>query len=425
MFFAPVRSVEGELKLPGDKSISHRAVIFSALAKGKSSIKNCLNSADVNSTIEVFRSLGAEIERNDNTVIVKGRGFKGFEAPRDFLNAGNSGTTARLIAGILTAQNFPSVIIGDASLSRRPMGRIVEPLNMMGAKIEAAEGGTLPLKIFPSDSLHAIEYLLPVASAQVKSAVLLAGLHLDEITRVIEPISTRNHTEKMLNLKVHREEKANIIEVSSADYPEPKEYSVPSDISTAAFFIVLTLLTKNSELLIRNVLLNDTRAGVLKILERMGAVIEKSHVEELDGEMRGDLLVRSSELENVKIEADVIPNIIDEIPILSVAGLFAKGKFVIRGAQELRKKESDRIKSLCENYAKIGVEVNEFDDGFELIGEPKVKYGEFESFGDHRIAMTFAVLSMLLEEGGVVEDFECVEISNPAFIEQIQKISVA
>jgi 3-phosphoshikimate 1-carboxyvinyltransferase len=193
----------------------------------------------------------------------------------------------------------------------------------------------------------------------------------------------------------------------------------------AAFFIVLTLLTKNSELLIRNVLLNDTRAGVLKILERMGAVIEKSHVEELDGEMRGDLLVRSSELENVKIEADVIPNIIDEIPILSVAGLFAKGKFVIRGAQELRKKESDRIKSLCENYAKIGVEVNEFDDGFELIGEPKVKYGEFESFGDHRIAMTFAVLSMLLEEGGVVEDFECVEISNPAFIEQIQKISVA
>ncbi len=421
--FEHISKVKGELNLPGDKSISHRAVMFSCLAEGTSQIENLSDSEDVKSTISCFKQLGCNIFSGPDKIIVEGKGYKKLEKPSAELYAGNSGTTARLISGILSAQNFVSVITGDKSLSKRPMLRIVEPLKQMGANIEASRDGTLPIKIFPSGSLHHIKYKLPVPSAQVKSAILLAGLHLNEKTEVIEEIPSRNHTEKLLNLEVEKRNGENIIRVSRANYPVAAKYFVPSDISTAAFFIVLTLLIKNSELKINNVSLNETRSGIIKILKSMGADISITGIKQSNNEPFGDVIVKSSNLQNVEIPEDVIPNIIDEIPILSLAGLFAEGNFRINNCKELRYKESDRIKALCENYKRLGIEVNEFEDGFELIGRPQLKRTVFESYGDHRIAMTFAVASLLLEEGGAVENFECVKISNPGFIEQLQRIA--
>ncbi len=420
--FNSISKVTGELFLPGDKSISHRAVMFSALAKGKSKIANCLNSQDVNSTIEIFQQLGCSVERRKNAVIVEGKGFKGFTEPSQPLNAGNSGTTARLISGILASQNFESVIVGDESLSKRPMMRIVEPLKLMGARIEPSSKGTLPLRIFPSNDLHSIKYSLPVASAQLKSSLLLAGLHLDETTQIVEPVQTRNHTELMLDLEIRKTDEGNLISVNKNFYPEPKEYFVPSDISTAAFFIVLTLLSKNSELKIHNVLLNETRAGVIEILRQMGGEISIESEKEISGEKFGDLFVRSSKLENVKIDKEIIPNIIDEIPILAVAGAFAEGGFEIFNAEELRKKESDRIHALCVNFQKAGLNVEEFQDGFKLKGFPSNDRFTFESFNDHRIAMAFAVFSLLSNNGGEINDFDCVSVSNPDFLKQIKSI---
>ncbi len=417
-----ILNVSGMLSLPGDKSISHRSVLFSSMAKGKSVVYNFLNSADVISSIDCMRALGAEIEISEDKLIIYGKGRNGFVAPEKSLYAGNSGTTARLISGILAAQNFKSEIIGDESLSLRPMKRITEPLSLMGAEIESTEGH-LPLKIYPS-SLHNIEYTLPVASAQVKSALILAGIHLTETTTIIEPLQCRNHTEVMLNIPVKKSEKGNVIEVNDSFYPEAKEYIVPADISTAAFFIVLGLISKDSELILKNVLLNETRAGIIEVLKAMGGDIEIVDFNEVSGEKAGDLIVRSSELRNVEIPEAIVPNIIDEIPILSVAGLFADGTFEIRNASELRAKESDRIKSLVENYKLLGVEVSEFPDGFSLSGEFNSSLSPvFNSFGDHRIAMTFSILSTQLENGGTIENFDSVVISNPQFLSQLKSIA--
>ncbi len=421
--FNRIAEVKGELNLPGDKSISHRAVMFACLAGGISEIHNLSASEDVKSTINCFRQLGCSFSGTDKTLIVEGKGFKKFTRPQNELDAGNSGTTARLLTGILSAQDFTSTIIGDESLSKRPMERITEPLTKMGAVIETSETGTLPLRIFPSSGLNAIEYVLPVPSAQVKSAVLLAGLHLDEETKVIETVPSRNHTENMLNLKVNREGNGTVIYASSANYPLPQNYFVPSDISSAAFFIVLSLLTGASELILKNILLNETRSGILEVLRKMGGKISVENIRESNKEKYGDIIVKNSQLENVKIPGNIIPNIIDEIPVLSLAGLFAGGKFEIRNCKELRYKESDRIKALCENYKRLGVDVAEFDDGFELSGVPSVAKPVFDSFGDHRIAMTFAIASLLLEEGGEVENFECVKISNPGFLEQLKRVA--
>ncbi len=418
-----VPSVKGSLVLPGDKSVSHRAVMFAAMAKGKSLIENCLDSEDVNSTINIFTQLGCSVERTGKNVIVNGCGFKGFRKPEGFLNAGNSGTSARLVSGILVAQNFDSVIVGDESLSKRPMMRIVKPLALMGANIQATKNGTLPIKIFPSENLHSIRYTLPVASAQLKSSLLLAGLHLEGTTEIIEPVRSRNHTEVMLGLKVEKREEGNFIFVNKNFYPEAKNYFVPSDISTTAFFIALALLSKNSEIKIKNVLLNETRAGIIEIFQRMGGRISIDSEKEIAGEKFGDLIVKSSRLKNVEIELGIIPNIIDEIPILAVAGAFAEGEFEIRNAEELRKKESDRIAALCYNFKIAGLETEEFQDGFRISGLPKKEKFLFESFNDHRIAMAFAIFSLLSEEGGTVKDFDCVAVSNPDFTLQLKSIA--
>lgn len=420
--FEKIKKIKGELVLPGDKSISHRSVMLASLAKGKSFIHNLSNSEDVLSTKKCFSQLGASIIDNGDTVEIVGRGYKGFVKSENELYLGNSGTTARLLMGILSGQNFSSVITGDKSLSSRPMRRVIQPLSLMGVKTEAASGQFLPIKIFPSKEIVPINYELPVASAQVKSAILLAGLHCSSSTEVIENVPTRNHTELMLGLKIINRDKKIISVVSKKNYPESNEYFIPSDISTASFFIVLTLLTKQSELLLKNISLNDTRTGILKVIQEMGGEIEILNENIINGENRGDVFIQSSELRNVQIDNAIIPNIIDEIPILAVAGLFADSAFEIRNASELRKKESDRINSICYNFRLLGLNVNEYEDGFKVEGDIQNQQVIFESFGDHRIAMAFSILCLLLDEGAAVNNFECVKISNPDFITQLKSI---
>jgi len=420
-----INAVKGELTLPGDKSISHRTVMFSAMADGKSIVKNYLNSEDVNSTINCFRKLGCNIEQTETTLTIEGKGFGGFTKPDSDLDAGNSGTTTRLISGILAAQKFETTIFGDASLSKRPMKRVVDPLKQMGAKIKTSDAGTLPMTISKSDELKAIEFDMQIASAQIKSAVLLAGLHLDDETVVVEHSRTRNHTETLLGLKVEEFDGYRKIYSSKKNYPKPSEYIVPSDISTSAFFIVLALNLENSELLLKNVLLNETRNGIIKILQQMGGRIEIENARESSGEKLGDLRIFSSKLHNIEISKEIIPNIIDEIPILSVAGLFAEGKFVIRNAKELRFKESDRIDAMCSNFKKLGVDYIEYEDGFEIDGKVINENILIESFDDHRIAMAFAILGMLVGKGIRINNFESVAVSNPEFLKQIRLITLS
>jgi 3-phosphoshikimate 1-carboxyvinyltransferase len=421
--FNKVNKVTGTLSLSGDKSISHRALLISSLAEGKSYIKNLSDSDDVKSTIICLQALGIEIEFHEKEFIINGMGYKGYKKPVSPLDAGNSGTTVRLLTGILATQSFESVITGDASLSSRPMRRIIEPLTQMGSKIKSNDEGRLPLRILPAENLRAINYNMPVASAQVKSSILFAGLHLNEQTSVIESIQTRNHTENLLNLKVDNEERKINSFVSKRNYPESKEYFIPGDISSAMFFIVLTLLTKNSELVIKDVSLNPTRTECLNMLKRMGGNIQIEEKGISNNEIYGDLLVKSSNFSNVKIDKQIIPLIIDEIPILAIAGVFAEGVFELRGASELRVKESDRIKAICANLLKLGLDIEEFEDGFRVSGSIKKQSEPFDSFGDHRIAMVFSILSSILKDGGDVEGFESVSVSNPNFLKQLKSIS--
>ena len=420
--FNKIDRVEGSLVIPGDKSISHRSVIFSSLAEGESVIHNLGNGEDVKSTISCFSSMGVNFENRNEVLIVKGSGYKNLKKPMSPLYASNSGTTARLITGILVNQDFDSEIIGDESLSRRPMQRVIDPLTLMGANIQASPAGTLPLKILGSIKIHAIEYELPLASAQVKSSVILSSLHLDDESKVIEKIQSRDHTERMLGLKISYDGGKKIIHVSKKDFPVANEYFVPGDISTAAFFLPLALLTENSELIIKNVSFNETRSGILKILKTMGGNIEIENIQHNSGEFSGDLLIRTSKLHNIEISPDLIPNIIDEIPILAVTGILASGKFSIRSAKELRGKESDRISAICFNLKLLGLNVIEFEDGFEFDGEIKNQFPVFQSFEDHRIAMSFSILSLLLFNGGKVNKFNSVSISNPDFIKQLKTI---
>ena len=421
--FKKINRVSGELNLTGDKSISHRAIIFSALASGKSVITNLSQAQDVISSMVIMHKLGASILTKDRKVIIGGMGYKGLKIPLSNLDCGNSGTSARLIAGLLAAQKFQSTLVGDESLSKRPMKRVVDPLIKMGATFKSNQNLTLPLTIIPKSNLRAIEYEIPVASAQVKSSILIAGLHCDDETSVIENEQTRNHTEKMLGLPVRFENGKIISSSSTKFYPDAKEYFIPGDISTSAFHIVLTLLTPNSELRINNVSLNPTRTGFIEVLKQMGANISIGEVKTSSYEEYGNMIVKSSSLKNIKIDQDIIPNIIDEIPILAIAGIFASGDFEITNAKELRFKESDRIKSICYNLNLLGLNVEETADGFYVTGEIKNPQITFESFGDHRIAMSFAILSMILDNGGEVNGFNCVNISNPKFEDQISSIA--
>ena len=420
--FEKIDSVKGVLSLPGDKSISHRVLIFAAMAEGISVIRNLSDAQDAASTIHCLKQLGAGFVKNSSTLEVEGRGFRNFIKPEDMLYAGNSGTTARLLSGLLACQSFDSVISGDESLSKRPMQRVAEPLNKMGLNVKT-NGSSLPLTYSKTNKIHPIRYKLPMASAQVKSALLIAGLHCKEQSVIVDPYSTRDHTERILGLKQELTGEGKAIYVSLDDYPKPADYFVPSDISSAVFFIVLALVSKESELLLKNISLNPTRTKILDILIKMGADIEITNRTSANNEPFGDIKVKSSRLHNIKIDKEDIPLIIDEIPILTVAGLFAEGHFEIGNAGELRYKESDRINAICSNLNKIGACIEEYPDGYRILSKSFKGPFAFTSMGDHRIAMAFAILSCLVEEGGSVDGFECIHISNPAFVQQLESIA--
>lgn len=423
-----ITGLKGTLTVPGDKSISHRAIMFGSLAEGTTTIHGFLKGADCLSTIDCFRKMGISIEEKEDTIYVHGKGLHGLHKPEETLDVGNSGTTTRLISGILAGQNFDTVLSGDASLNSRPMGRIMKPLSMMGADITSIhDTGCAPLSI-KGRSLNAIHYDSPVASAQVKSCVLLAGLYANGKTSVTEPALSRDHTERML-----RSFGANIVSDKNTSTITPPEtlhgqhIEVPGDISSAAFFIVAALITPNSEIIINNVGINDTRAGILKVCQDMGANITLLHAREEGGEPVADLLVKTSSLRGTIVEGDIIPALIDELPVIALMACFAKGQTIIKDAHELRVKESDRIAIMTENLGAMGADIIDTDDGFIINGRsdntiPILHGASINCSMDHRIAMTFAVAGLNADGETIITDSDCVDVSYPGFFAQLETL---
>lgn len=415
--------IKGRLRVPGDKSISHRAVMFGAISRGITKIEGFLNGADCISTISIFKKMGIDIEMNGTSVIVKGNGLHGLKRPDSILDCGNSGTTTRLVSGILSAQNFTSVLTGDKSIQKRPMNRIINPLSLMGANIESNDGFA-PLTITGSN-LHGIEYNSPVASAQVKSSILLAGLYADSKTTVTEPAKSRDHTELMLrkfgaNLITDK----NTVTISPTTELFASDIEVPSDISSAAFFMVAALLVPGSELILENVGINPTRDGIIKVLKSMGADIEIISSSNTF-EPVADIKVCYSKLHSTTIEGELIPTLIDELPLIAAVATMAEGKTIIKDAQELKVKESNRIKVMCEELSKLGVKVLETDDGMEIIGTDRLSGNvTIDTHDDHRIAMTFAILNLISDGEIKLNNSKCVEISYPGFFCDLKNINI-
>ena len=415
-----VEGLKGTISIPGDKSISHRAVMFGSLAKGTTHITNFLSGADCLATIDCFRAMGVRIEQDGTEVTVHGNGLHGLKKPEKQLDVGNSGTTPRLISGILCGQDFEVTLSGDASLNKRPMGRIMKPLSMMGAEIESVSGnGCAPLRI-NGKPLKAVHYESPVASAQVKSAVLLAGLYADGKTSVTEPALSRNHTELMLEsfgVQV-------MSEGTTASVMPPKEMTatdiaVPGDISSAAFFIAAGLVTPNSCITLKQVGINPTRNGILKVCEAMGADLTMSNVKDDNGEPTADITVKTSRLKGTEIGGELIPTLIDEIPVIALMAAFAEGETVIKDAAELKVKESNRIDLTVDNLVKMGVNAEATDDGMIIRGGNPLRGASIHCKYDHRIAMTFSVAGINAQGTTVIEDAECVDVSYPNFYEQL------
>lgn len=419
----PSSPLKGELTVPGDKSISHRAVMFGAIANGTTRITNFLQGADCLSTIACFQKLGISIENTPSEILVHGKGLHGLSAPSDYLDTGNSGTTTRLIAGILAGQEFTSFLTGDASIQTRPMKRIIQPLSLMGASVESLRGNDcVPLKI-QGHPLQSISYLSPVASAQVKSCILLAGLYGNDITSVTEPFLSRNHTELMLS---HFGAKISSQNTTVSIEPEPVLYgtdiSVPGDISSAAYFIAAALLVPGSELLIKHVGINPTRDGILRICKAMGADIQLMNHSTAGGEPVADLLVRHSTLHGTVIEGELIPALIDEIPVIAVLAAYAKGTTVIRNAEELKVKESNRLGILVEELTAMGGNVEETSDGMIIHGGAPLHGASIDSRLDHRIAMSFAIAGLAAEGTTQLLRADCVNISYPGFYKDLREL---
>ena len=409
--------------MPGDKSISHRSVMFGALAKGDTEISNFLRGADCLSTISCFRSMGVDIEEKGENVLVHGKGLRGLRRPDGILDCGNSGTTTRLISGILAAQDFDVTLTGDESIQKRPMKRIIDPLSLMGAEIESVRGnGCAPLHITGAP-LHGISYSTPVASAQVKSAILLAGLYADGETRVTEPAPSRNHTELMLSsFGADVRTEGTTVTIRQAEELYGQKIQVPGDISSAAFFIAAGLLIPGSEILLKNVGVNPTRDGVLRVFRRMGGSIETTALSSGAGEPAADLLVKASRLHGVEIGGEEIPSLIDEIPVIAAAACFADGVTVIRDAAELKVKESNRIAAMTENLRAMGADVTETEDGMIIRGGRPLHGAVIDSRNDHRIAMTFAVAALAAEGETSIPQWDCVNISYPGFLGDLRKL---
>jgi len=417
--------LKGELEVPPDKSISHRAVILGSIASGVSTVKNFLSGEDCLRTIKAFRDMGVQIESVGKDIVVHGKGLKGLKRPSQPLYAGNSGTTMRILTGVAAGQNFDTRIEGDKSLTARPMGRIIEPLTQMGAEIRSAGGEDhAPLEIKGGKKLVGINYVMPVASAQVKSCVLIAGLFASGKTTVQEPFQSRDHTERMMEfLGADMKRKGLTSEISGSRELVSKDIKIPADVSSAAFFIVAALLIKDSRIVLRNVGLNPTRMGLINVLKKMGAKIRIFNYKN-EVEPSGNLEIVHSELKAVVVEKEEIPLLIDEVPILALAALGAEGETIIRGISELKVKETDRVKTVRENFRRLGAEIKESGEDLVISGNLKKLHGaEFDSFGDHRIAMTLAVAGLLAAGESKIKDTKCVETSYPGFLEDLGKLS--
>ena len=423
MIFHKVTSLKGEVTIPGDKSISHRAVMFGSLAEGTTEVTNFLQGADCLSTISCFRKLGIQIENTADRILIHGKGLHGLSESSETLDTGNSGTTTRLISGILAGQSFTTFLNGDASIQTRPMKRIMTPLSMMGADITSLNGNNCaPLRIC-GGHLHGITYQSPVASAQVKSCVLLAGLYADAPTSVTEPVLSRNHTELMLagfGAKVTSSGTTATIE------PEPDlkgmKIEVPGDISSAAYFIAAGLIIPNSEILVKNVGINPTRDGILRVAIEMGGGITILNEKISGGEPTCDLLVRSSSLKGVTVGGEIIPTLIDEIPMIAVMACFAEGTTIIKDAQELKVKESNRIDTVVTNLKAMGAHIEATDDGMIIEGGYPLHGAVIDSHRDHRIAMSFAVGALGADGETTIEGADCVKISYPEFYETLESL---
>jgi len=421
-------SLKGEITPPPDKSISHRAVMFASLAKGQSRIKNFLWAKDPISSLNAMKSLGVKIEVNDiKEIIIHGEGLQSLKEPEDVIDCGNSGTTMRLLSGILAGQPFLSILSGDESLRQRPMKRIIEPLRQMGAEIYSRAENRFPPIVIRGGNLKGISYEMPIASAQVKSAILLAGLFAKGDTTVKEPHKSRDHTEKMLkSMGVELYITKNTIKISPPSQElKAFDITIPNDFSSAAFFIGGACLVPDSEVIIKNVCLNETRTGYLEVLSSMGAKIEIFNLKEQAGEPVGDILVkRSPALKGVTVQGEIIPRLIDEFPILCIIATQAEGLTVIRDAKDLRAKESDRIKAMATELGKMGVPIKELEDGVEIKGPCKLKGAEVYSYKDHRIAMALSIAGLISEGITTIIDADCVDISFPEFynfLEILQK----
>ena len=416
--------LHGELMIPGDKSISHRSVMFASLAKGTSHIKGFLPGADCLSTIHCFRQMGIEIYQEESMVTVTGQGMRGLKKPKSILDCGNSGTTTRLISGILAGQNFTSTLTGDESIQKRPMKRIILPLTQMGASIASLrDNGCAPLQI-TGRPLHGITYHSPVASAQVKSAILLAGLYAEGKTYVIEPSVSRNHTEIMLkafgaDVSCHD----TTASVHHTDELFASNIEVPGDISSAAYFIVAALMIPNSDIILHNVGINPTRDGLLRAIEMMGGKIEILSIKNEDTEAIADLRIKSQNLHGATFGGDIIPAMIDEIPALAALACFAEGETIIKDAEELKVKESNRIKVMVEELSKMGAQIEETEDGMIIHGKHPLHSAQIDSHKDHRIAMTFSILSRAIGKDLPIIDKDCVKISYPNFYEHLHSLS--
>jgi 3-phosphoshikimate 1-carboxyvinyltransferase len=422
----PTTELQGTLQLPADKSISHRSAMFAALHDGKSTITNFSEAADPHSTLDCLRRLGIAIEESgDNTIIVEGKGRDGLQKPSKDLDCGNSGTTMRLLSGIIAGSGVSARLTGDESLSARTMKRIIDPLAQMGAQIDARESDFAPLNISRKNPLKPLNFPLPIASAQLKSCVLLAGLFGEKSTEVIETLPSRDHTERLLELTIEENSEQKIIQSSREDVVPEQSYRVPNDFSAAAFWLVAGAIHPEAEVRLPAVGLNPTRTGALEVLKEMGADILIENQKREGAEPIGDITVRSSSLQPVTITEEVVPNCIDEIPILAIAMLFADGVSRISGAEELRHKETDRLQALAEMLTAAGADFKELEDGLEIKGDPDFIPGPavFKSYHDHRIAMSAAVLSIMGDEPSAIRDGECTAISYPGFWDDLRVLT--
>lgn len=424
-----ITGLKGTVSIPGDKSISHRCIMFGSIAKGTTEVQNFLQGADCRTTIDCFRKLGIEIENHGSSVIVHGKGLHGLSAPTDILDVGNSGTTTRLISGILAGQPFESKLSGDESLNSRPMRRITEPLTRMGANISSIlRNGCAPLYIAPGQ-LHGIHYDSPVASAQIKSCVLLAGLYADGETSVTEPSLSRNHTELMLRefgADLHSSHALDSTKATASIRPCKELYgqkiTVPGDISSAAYFIAAGLLVPDSEILIKDTGINSTRAGILKVCEDMGGDITLLNERIEGGEPISDILVRTSSLHGITIEGDIIPTLIDEIPVIAVMAALAEGTTIIKDAAELKVKETDRIETVSDNLKAMGCDITPTEDGMIIHGGKPLHGATIHTLLDHRIAMAFSIAALVAEGHTKILDSHCVDVSYPTFYDTFEEL---